>query len=150
MNLSKCLLTLVIVALLVGTSLGSDSPSSALVPAQSILPLQFGGWQRGTLQTSKDVASADAVNAALLKEYGFDSFEGSTYTRDDGRTLKIRAARFEDASGAFGAYTFYLQPEMAREEIGDQGASLGPRILFYRGQVVVEAVFSQLTVMSAA
>ena len=66
------------------------------------------------------------------------------------RTLKIRAARFADASGAFGAYTFYLQPEMAREEIGDQGASLGPRILFYRGQVLVDAVFSQLTVMSAA
>jgi hypothetical protein len=39
---------------------------------------------------------------------------------------------------------------MAREEIGDQGASLSKRVLFYRGHIVVEAVFSQLSVMSAA
>jgi len=39
---------------------------------------------------------------------------------------------------------------MAREEIGDQGASLNQRVLFYRGHIVVEAVFSQLTPMSPA
>jgi hypothetical protein len=39
---------------------------------------------------------------------------------------------------------------MAREEIGDQGASLNQRVLFYRGHIVVDAVFSQLSVMSAA
>jgi hypothetical protein len=39
---------------------------------------------------------------------------------------------------------------MAREEIGDQGASRNQRVLFYRGHIVVEAVFSQLSVMSAA
>ena len=95
-------------------------------------------------------AAADPTNAALLKEYGFTDFEAATYKSDDGRTLKIRAARFADASGAFGAYTFYLQPEMAREEIGDQGASLDQRVLFYRGHILVDALFSQLSVMSAA
>jgi hypothetical protein len=124
---------------------GGDSP------ALPILPKQFAGWQiQGAAQSSKDAASADPTNAALLKEYGFTDFEAAAYKSDDGRTLKIRAARFADASGAFGAYTFYLQPEMAREEIGDQGASLNQRVLFYRGNVVVEAVFSQLSVMSAA
>src|ERR1700692_2647604 len=39
---------------------------------------------------------------------------------------------------------------MAREEIGDQGASLNQRVLFYRGHILVDAVFSQLSVMSAA
>ena len=101
-------------------------------------------------QASKDATAADPTNAALLKEYGFTDFEAAAYKSDDGRTLKIRAARFADASGAFGAYTFYLQPEMAREEIGDQGASLNQRVLFYRGHIVVEALFSQLSVMSAA
>jgi len=116
-----------------------------------ILPKQFAGWQiQGATQASKDAAAADPTNAALLKEYGFTDFEAATYKSDDGRTLKLRAARFADASGAFGAYTFYLQPEMAREEIGDQGASLNQRVLFYRGHIVVEAVFSQLSVMSAA
>jgi hypothetical protein len=124
---------------------GADSP------APPILPKQFAGWQiQGAAQASKDAAAADPTNAALLKEYGFTDFEAATYKSDDGRTLKIRGARFTDASGAFGAYSFYLQPEMAREEIGDQGASLSQRVLFYRGYIVVEAVFSQLSVMSAA
>jgi hypothetical protein len=123
----------------------------AVPPAPPILPKQFAGWQiEGTVRASQDAAAADPTNAALLKEYGFADFEAAIYKSDDGRTLKIRAARFADASGAFGAYSFYLQPEMAREEIGDQGASLNQRVLFYRGQIVVEAVFSQLSVMSAA
>ncbi len=110
---------------------------------------------QGSPQTSSDPAVADAANAAVLKEYGFSDAALATYTRDDGRTLKIRAARFEDASGAFGAYTFYLQPEMRPENtegdrIGDQAASLGQRVLFYRGHVLVDAQFSQESAMSGS
>jgi hypothetical protein len=123
----------------------------AVSPAPPILPKQFAGWQiQGVAQPSKDAAAADPTNAALLKEYGFTDFEAAAYKSDDGRTLKIRAARFADASGAFGAYTFYLQPAMSREEIGDQGASADRRVLFYRGHIVVDAVFNELSVMSAA
>lgn len=119
--------------------------------APPILPKQFAGWQlQGASQAGKDASVADPTNASLLKEYGFTDFESATYKSDDGRTLKIRAARFADTTGAFGAYSFYLEPEMAREEIGDQGASLNQRVLFYRGHILVEAVFSQLSVMSAA
>ncbi|MGA8270377.1 MAG: DUF6599 family protein [Candidatus Sulfotelmatobacter sp.] len=119
--------------------------------APAILPQQFAGWQmQGAAQTSKNAAVADPTNAALLKEYGFTDLETAAYKSDDGRTLKIRAARFADATGAFGAYTFYLQPEMSREEIGDQGASLNQRVLFYRGNVLVDALFSEMSVMSAA
>jgi hypothetical protein len=105
---------------------------------------------QGSPQTSKDPAAADPTNASVLKEYGFTDLASCTYVRDDGRTLKIRAARFADASGAFGAFTFFLQPEMAKEQIGDQGASLGERVLFYRGHVLVDAVFSRETVMAGA
>ena len=129
------------------TAVFGAAPDSA-VP---ILPKQFAGWQmQGSAQQSKDAAAADPTNAALLKEYGFKDFESATYKSDDGRTLKVRAARFADATGAFGAYTFYLQPGMAREEIGDQGASADRRVLFYRGHIVVDAVFNELSVMSAA
>ncbi len=125
------------------------------LPAPLLLPSQFGGWQlKGSTATSRDPATADPTNAAILKEYRFTDVASATYMRDDGRTLKIRAARFADASGAFGAYTFYLQPDMAREQIGDQGASLrsgaGQRVLFYRGHVLVDALFSQQNAMSAA
>ena len=101
-------------------------------------------------QTSNDPVAADSTNATVLKEYRFSDVASATYTRDDGRTLKIRAARFTDASGAFGAYTFYLQPDMTKEQIGDQGASLGDRVLFYRGNVLVDAHFSRETPMSGA
>ncbi len=117
--------------------------------APAILPREFGGWEmQGSSSTSTDPAAADPTNAAILKEYGFSDFASSTYVRNDGRTLKIRAARFADASGAFGAYTFYLQPEMHKETVGDQGASLQQRVLFYRGHILVDAQFSQESVMS--
>jgi hypothetical protein len=116
-----------------------------------LLPEQFGGWRmQGAAVTSKDPAAADASNAAVLREYRFTDLASATYSRDDGRTLKIRAARFADASGAFGAYTFYLQPEMHPEEIKDKGAALaGRRVLFYRGHVLIDAQFSQESAMSA-
>lgn len=116
-----------------------------------ILPDQFAGWQlQGKIQTNTDPAAADSTNAIVLKEYRFSDLASGTYTRDDGRTLKIRAARFADASGAFGAYTFYLNSAMTKEQIGDQGASLGNRVLFYRGHVLVDAQFSQESPMSGA
>jgi hypothetical protein len=149
MRFPRFALILVIVGSLAGVTFGAAAGTDS--PTPPILPKQFAGWQiQGSAQASKDAAAADPTNAALLKEYGFTDLESAIYKSDDGRTLKIRAARFADASGAFGAYTFYLQPEMAREEIGDQGASLNQRVLFYRGHIVIEAVFSQLSVMSAA
>jgi hypothetical protein len=117
----------------------------------SILPGQFSGWQTaGPTHASKDPGAADPVNAAVLKEYGFTDFESATYTRDDGRKLTLKAARFQDASGAYGAFTYYKLPQMLVEKIGDQAASLNERVLFYRGNVLVDAVFDKLNVMSAA
>jgi hypothetical protein len=150
-------------ACLLGVAVAADKPAAqtatrATEQAPALLPQQFGGWQmQGSPQTSTDPAAADPTNAAVLKEYRFSDLASSTYTRDDGRTLKIRAARFADASGAFGAYTFYLQPGMARVQIcattADcyaQAASVGERVLFYRGHVLVDAQFSQQSAMSVA
>jgi hypothetical protein len=129
--------------------LGACSAAAAHLPG--ILPQSFSGWQRKRAgKTTTDSAIADAANAPVLKEYGFNEMETATYVREDGRKLAIKAARFDDTSGAFGAYTFYYQPEMNREQIGDQGASFNQRILFYRGNILVDAVFDRVTAMSAA
>lgn len=131
------------------SALFAASTPASQTPA--ILPQAFAGWlMEGTPQTSTSAAAADPINAAALNEYRFTDFASAIYKRDDGRTLKVRAARFSDASGAFGAYTFYLQPQMNKEQFGDQGASLGDRALFYRGNVLIDAQFSQETPMSAA
>ncbi len=119
--------------------------------AAPLLPKQFGGWQMaGSAQTSKDPTQADSVNSALLKEYGFSDLATATYTRDDGRKVRLKAARFGDTSGAYGAFTFYKMPQMLTEKIGDQGAALNERVLFYRGNILVDADFGKLTAMSAA
>ncbi len=148
------LLRFLLLAMLFGCFLPSvwaANPTVQTAVAPALLPQQFAGWQlQGATQTSKDPAAADPTNALVLKEYRFADLATATYVRDDGRTLKIRAARFADASGAFGAFTFYVLPEMAREQIGDQGASAGQHILFYRGSVLVDAVFSTQSVMSGA
>jgi hypothetical protein len=120
-------------------------------PAAPLLPHDFGGWNiSGTATVSSDPAVADAADAALLKEYGFHDFESATYIRGDGRKLALKAARFADTSGAYGAFTFYKTLTMQVEQIGDQASSLNERVLFYRGNVLVDAVFQRLSAMSAA
>jgi hypothetical protein len=137
------------VILLVGVCLAETSAAPAANPA--ILPETFAGWQLAQRShVSSDPAAADPVNAALLKEYGFTDFEAATYTRDDGRRLMLKAARFQDASGAYGAFTYYRVPDMQNEEIGTKGASLNQRVLFFKGNVLVDAVFDRLSAMSAA
>jgi hypothetical protein len=134
-----------------GLSSALFAASAPGAQAPAILPQAFAGWEmKGSAQTSTNPATADASNAAVLNEYRFTDLAKATYTRDDGRTLNVRAARFADASGAFGAYTFYLQTNMNREQIGDQGASAGDRVLFYRGNTLVDAQFSKETPMSGA
>ena len=119
-------------------------------PAPALLPLQFGGWQTTAVQKSADPAVADAANALPLKEYGFTDFATAVYARNGNEKLTIRAARFADASGAYGAFTFYRVPAMLEEKIGDRGASWNNRVLFFKGNILVDAVFGQITAMSAA
>jgi hypothetical protein len=131
---------------------GPPAPSSAAAISQvAILPSDFAGWQiKGSVTKSDDPAAADQANGPILKEYGFQRLEKATYTRDDGRNLVVRAAVFADASGAYGAFTYYYSPEMGVETIGGQAAFLNNRVLFYQGNVLVDAVFDRMSVMSAA
>jgi hypothetical protein len=117
--------------------------------APAILPGAFAGWEKSESKGSTDAAIADPANAAILKEYGFSDVESAQYTKA-GRKMEVKAARFTDASGAYGAFTFYKLPQMLTEQFGDQGASLNERVLFYRGSVLVQATLDRVTAMSAA
>src|SRR5882762_3686552 len=132
------------------SALGVIPPPSKL-GGPSILPDAFAGWHVfGSVLHTDDPTVADPTNPGILKEYGFTDVASGTYDRDNGRTLSLRAARFADTSGAYGAFTFYKTPEMLNEKIGDQASSLNNRVLFYRGNVLMDAVFDHLTAMSAA
>jgi len=117
---------------------------------QPFLPAQFSGWRiEGNPRISEDAVVADAAYAPALKEYGFQDVEFTTYTRPD-RKLTIKAARFGDTTGAYGAFTFYKTAGMQVEKIDDLAASAGTKVLFYRGNILVEADFDRITAMSAA
>ena len=117
--------------------------------SKAILPDVFAGWQKAPgAQVSSDPAVADPVYGKVLAEYGLNDFESAAYTRGD-RKLTAKAVRFRDASGAYGAFTFYKSPEMQPEKIGDQGSSNNNRVVFYRGNVLVTADLDKVTPMSA-
>ncbi len=123
---------------------------AAAAQPHPFLPNQFAGWQiESPPRLSDDAAAADSAYAAALKEYGFNQLESAIYTRPD-RKLSVKAARFNDATGAYGAFTFYKSEGMETEKIGDLGASAGTKVLFYRGNILVEADFDRVTAMSAA
>lgn len=75
--------------------------------------------------------------------------EMATYSHED-RKMEVKALRFHDASGAYGTFTFYLDPEMQSAKIPDQGVANSSRILFYRGNILVQANLDRITAMSAA
>lgn len=134
------------VVLFCAAAIAADSPTRS-----PVLPAEFAGWQiKGDVTKSADPAVVDETNAPVLKEYGFQRLEKASYTRSDGRNLTIKAAVFEDASGAFGAFTYYFSSEMKPQTIGRQAALLNNRVLFYQGNVLVDAVFDRMSVMSAA
>jgi len=142
---SLCLRSLpVVLVLATVASAQSKAPAGPL-------PQTFSGWRidSKSVKASNDPAAADATDAPVLKEYGFADVESATYSRN-GRTMQIKAARFSDATGAFGAFTYYFQPQMQVEKIGDRAASSNTRILFFRGNILVDATIKHLSAMSGA
>ena len=102
------------------TALGQNAPAKTsatqrathlmLPPVpKALLPDAFAGWVAEDVPTKvTDAASADPGNIAALKEYDFTDAALAVYKRS-GETLSLHALRFRDASGAYGAYSFYRQ-----------------------------------------
>ena len=77
---------------------------------RALLPDALDGWvETEPPKSLADPAQADPANAAALKEYDYTGGASVTYKRE-GETLSVRALRFQDASGAYGAY-YLLPPE---------------------------------------
>jgi hypothetical protein len=125
-------------------------PAAKAPASQGLLPPAFSGWEAATpAQNLTDPAQADPANAAALKEYGFTDGQSNTYRRN-GETLTLKALRFEDASGSYGAYTFYRHDNWPKEDVGTGATSDNSRVLFWLGNVVVDANFSKISTMSGA
>jgi hypothetical protein len=118
--------------------------------APPLLPTDFAGWsQSAPVQESTAPEAADAANASVLKEYGFQQFVSAHYANGDNK-LNVRAIRFQDASGAYGAFTFYRRPGSIAEQIGRTAAWDGSHVLFWNGATLVDATLDHVTPMTAS
>ena len=141
--------SILFLSVLVSPALGKTAPPAAPVPAApALLPTDFAGWSvSGPVEGSTAPEKADAANASILKEYGFQQFATAHYVNGDNKLL-IRAIRFKDASGAFGAFTFFRRPGSLAEQIGRTAAWDGSHVLFWGGATLVEGTFDKVTPMS--
>src|SRR5271170_652363 len=119
----------------------THSPTTPAAAQQPLLPSSFAGWTAvAPLQTGTGHESADQANADVLKEYGLKDFAVGEYSQG-GRHLTLHARRFVDATGAYGAFTFYRRPGMHAEDIGKGAAIGGNEALFWSGTTLVDAIF---------
>lgn len=110
------------------------------LPPKPLLPSSFAGWTAAAPpSTGTTPDTADQPNAGVLKEYGLKDYATADYARG-GRHLSVRARRFNDATGAYGAFTFFRHPGMRAEDIGSEAASSGNEVLFWTGSTVVDAL----------
>jgi hypothetical protein len=84
-----------------------------------LLPQQFSGWQAQKTekfaQTGLDaLAGADAP---ILREFGIWGAERKEYSQG-GKRITVEALRMQDASAAYGAFTFYRQDDWRTEAAG--------------------------------
>ena len=102
------------------------------------IPSQFAGW---TAMAPVSEAAAPA-NAPVLQEFGLAQYASADYSLGANR-VAVKAWQFKDATGAYGAFTYFRQPQMKPEKIGRDGAAAGDHHLFWDGVTVVDASFSQ-------
>lgn len=107
-------------------------------PTSSLLPYSFAGWKEAT---SGSAAPASA-NAAAMREYGMAQEATALYDSGKDR-LTVHAWEFHDATGAYGAFTFFLEPQMRAEAIGNGGAAEGGHFLMWHDATVIDAKFSR-------
>jgi len=131
---------------------GTQGATHLVLPPvpKPLLPDSFAGWVAASpARIVTDPALADPADIAALKEYDFTDGALANYKRS-GETLSLHALRFHDASGAYGAYSFYRQNGWPKEDIGTGATSNHNRVLFWLGNTVVDANFSRIGPMSGA
>jgi hypothetical protein len=117
-----------------------DSKGNAATQ-QALLPDGFSGWtSTGAANTGTAAGGVDSADADVLNEYGLKDFAEKNYRRGSNR-LDLRALRFADATGAYGAFTFYRKNDMKPETVGNQGSGDANEIVFWSGVTLVDARF---------
>lgn len=109
------------------THTGKDHTSSPpVVPPQALhlLPAAFASLPRqGDIVNVSSPVDLDAAHAGVLKEAGFVGASVAHYTGNGPAAWTVQVLRFGDATGAYSAFTFYREPQMQAEPVGDNAAA---------------------------
>jgi hypothetical protein len=142
-GLAACLFLFVPIGVFAQTAGHSSAP-------QKLLPGHFSGWvEQGEPKAGTAPSALDPSNAEVLSEYGLKDFATGAY-HHGGAEASVHAMRFVDATGAYGAFTFYRKPSMNAAAIGNGGARNAHEAVFWSGTTVVDAIFSGSQGPSAA
>ncbi|HEY1500901.1 MAG TPA: DUF6599 family protein [Acidobacteriaceae bacterium] len=106
-------------------------------PLVNVLPQSFAGFS----QSAAPPSTPNAADAAVLQEYGLKQSATATYISGT-QHLSVRAWYFADATGAFGAFTFFREPGMHTVAIGHDASASADHYLFWTGTTVVDATFA--------
>jgi hypothetical protein len=109
-------------------------------PGLANLPDAFNGWQTKNFQAIpanllEQFAGDDTL---LLHEYGFVSGQRREYVRDSS-TLSVTLWQMRDATGSYGLFTFFQEPDMEEREGDDSMVGRQGRWLARRGAYVIDA-----------
>ncbi len=103
--------------------------------AQGILPASLSGWTSQGSPASQ--APTDNAQASAFREYGYVSGETQSYSHGNDR-IDVALYKFKDPSGAYGAYSFLRQPDMAKAELTEHSSISSDRSLALTGDLVLD------------
>lgn len=105
---------------------------------QPLLPAAFDGRPReGSIIMSGSAVDADSAHAAVLKEDGLTEAGTVEYRGVGVVGWHVQLLQFGDATGALSAFTFYRQPGMQVEQVGDNAAANATTFLVQRAASLV-------------
>jgi len=102
--------------------------------AQRLLPQSFGNWTAASRQPM--LVAMDTSRLSVFREYGYMSSEGQSY-RSGEASMDVNVHTFKDPSGAYGAYSYLLTPEMKRAEITEHSSLSADHAWILVGNLVV-------------
>ena len=103
--------------------------------AQGILPTSVSGWtSRGSTANPGPI---DNAQSSAFREYGYVSGETQSYVQASNR-IEVALYKFKDPSGAYGAYSFLRQPDMAKADLTEHSSASSDRALALAGNFVLD------------
>jgi hypothetical protein len=103
--------------------------------AQGILPPSVSGWtSRGS---TANPGPMDSGQSSAFREYGYVSGETQSYIHANDR-IDVALYKFKDPSGAYGAYSFLRQPDMAKVDLTEHSSASSDRALALAGDLVLD------------